>query len=220
MKHTERTLTFDVSTDPDTGARMTRLTPVGFGGQPVNARMRANFRTDSFPRIDVNPRNGEVYIVYNANPDGPDGADIFFTRSTDGGATWSAPTRVNRDPGDNDQLFPDIAVNVNGALEVAWYDQRLDPENFRMDIYHARSTDGGRSFGPNQRVTQTSSLPAVGYDPVVNPNYMGDYLDLKAITTPTGPGSDFLLSWGDFRRVIVTNGGVRPDQDVFFTLLR
>ena len=28
MKHTERTLTFDVSTDPDTGARMTRLTPV------------------------------------------------------------------------------------------------------------------------------------------------------------------------------------------------
>jgi hypothetical protein len=199
---------------------VTQLTPIGFGGAPVNARMRANFRTNSYPRIDVNPRNGEVYIVYNANPDGPDGADIFFTRSTDGGTTWSVPTRVNRDSGDNDQLFPDIAVNVNGALEVAWYDQRLDPENFRMDIYHARSTDGGRSFGPNQRVTQTSSLPAVGYDPVVNSNYMGDYIDLKAITTATGPGSDFLLSWGDFRRVIVTNGGVRPDQDVFFTLLR
>lgn len=197
-----------------------QLTPIGFGGAPVNARLRANFRTNSFPRIDVNPRNGEVYIVYNANPEGPDAADIFFTRSTDGGATWSAPTRVNSDSGDNDQLFPDIAVNVNGALEVAWYDQRLDPQNFRMDIYHARSTDGGRSFGPNHRVTQTSSLPAVGYDPVVNPTYMGDYIDLKAITTATGPGSDFLLSWGDFRRVIVTNGGVRPDQDVFFTLLR
>lgn len=203
-----------------TAVEVTRLTPIGFGGAPVNARTRANFRTNSFPRLDVNPRNGHVYIVYNANPEGPDGADIFFTRSTDGGATWSAPTRVNKDSSDNDQLFPDIAVNVDGAIEVAWYDQRLDPENFRMDVYHSRSTDGGLSFGPNQRVTLTSALPAVGYDPVVNSNYMSDYLDLKANTTATGPGSDFLLSWGDWRRVIVTNGGVRSDQDVFFTVLR
>ena len=199
---------------------VTQLTPVGFGGAPVNARTRANFRTNSFPRIDVNPLNGHLYIVYNANPPGPDGADIFFTRSTDGGATWSTPARVNSDPGDNDQLFPDIAVNASGAIEIAWYDQRRDPENFRMDIYHTQSTDGGLSFGPNHRVTQTSSLPAVGYDPVVNPNYMGDYIDLKAITTATGPGNDFLLTWGDWRRVILTNGGVRPDQDAFFTVLR
>jgi hypothetical protein len=195
------------------------LTPIGFGGSPVNARLRGNFRTNSFPRIDVNPGNGDVYIVYNANPPGPDGADIFFTRSTNGGASWSAPTRVNSDPGDNDQFFPDVAVNANGAIEVAWYDQRRDPENFRMDVYHARSTDRGLSFGPNQRVTSTSSLPAVGYDAVVNPNYMGDYIDLKAITTATGPGFDFLLSWGDWRRVIETEGGIRPDQDVFFRLI-
>jgi hypothetical protein len=195
------------------------LTPIGFGGAPVNARLRGNFRTNSFPRIDVNPVNGDVYIVYNANPPGPDGADIFLTRSTNGGSTWSAPTRVNSDPGDNDQFFPDVAVNANGAIEVAWYDQRRDPENFRMDVYHARSTDRGLSFGPNQRVTSTSSLPAVGYDAVVNPNYMGDYIDLKAITTATGPGFDFLLSWGDWRRVIETEGGIRPDQDVFFRLI-
>jgi hypothetical protein len=68
-------------------------------------------------------------------------------------------------------------------------------------------------------VTSTSSLPAVGYDAVVNPNYMGDYIDLKAITTATGPGFDFLLSWGDWRRVIETEGGIRPDQDVFFRLI-
>ena len=203
-----------------TPVEVVRVTPIGFGGQPVNARLRANFRTNSFPRIDVNPTNGHVYIVYNANPEGPDGADVFFTRSADGGATWSAPVRVNSDPGDNDQFFPDIAVNAAGVIEVVWYDQRLDPANFAMDIYHAQSVDGGLSFGANQRVTMSSSIPAVGYDPVVNPNYMGDYNDLKVITTPTGAGLDFLLSWGDFRRVITTDGGTRPDQDVFFTLLR
>jgi hypothetical protein len=193
---------------------------IGFGNASINSRLRGNFRTNSFPRIDVNPVNGEVYIVYNANPVGPDGADIFFTRSTNGGATWSTPIRVNDDHTDNDQFFPDIAVNAQGVIEVVWYDQRRDPQNLRIDVYEARSFDGGVSFGPNQKVTLGSAVPAVGFDPAINPNYMGDYLDIKAIMTPAGPGSEFLLSWGDFRRVITTNGGTRPDQDVVFAIDR
>jgi hypothetical protein len=193
---------------------------IGFGNLAANGRFRGNFRTNAFPRIDVNPVNGHVYLVYNANPDGPDGSDIFFTRSTDGGTVWSPPLRVNDDRGDNDQYFPDIAVNGDGVIEAIWYDQRLDPENLRIDIYKAISRDGGVSFGPNHRVTQGSAYPAVGFDPLVNPTYMGDYLDIKAITTPdgNGRGSAFLMSWGDFRRVITTNGGTRPDQDVFFAI--
>jgi len=196
------------------------IAPIGFGNNllPVNGRLFGNFRVNPFPRIDVNPLNGEVYIVYNANPDGPDGADIFFTRSADGGVTWSTPIRVNQDPGTNDQFFPDIAVNAQGVIEVVWYDRRLDPRNLRMDVFKVRSYNGGRSWGPDQRVTQDSSYPAVGFDPLINPTYMGDYLDIKATTTPSGRGSDFLLSWGDFRRVITTNGGTRPDQDVVFAI--
>jgi hypothetical protein len=186
----------------------------------VNSRLQGNFRTNAFPRIDVNPVNGHVYIVYNANPGGPDGSDIFFTRSTNGGTTWSAPIRVNDDHSDNDQYFPDIAVNAQGVIQALWYDQRLDPQNLRIDVYKAVSHNGGVSFGPNQRVTIGSAYPAVGYDPLVNPNYMGDYLDIRAIMTPAGAGSDFLMSWGDFRRVITTNGGTRPDQDVFFSMDR
>jgi hypothetical protein len=197
---------------------VTPVVTIGFGNTSVNARLRGNFRTNSFPRIDVNPLNGEVYIVYNANPAGPDGADIFFTRSTNGGTTWSTPIRVNDDHSGNDQYFPDIAVNAQGVIEVIWYDQRLDPQNLRIDVYKARSYNGGASFGPNQRLTQGSAVPAVGFDPFINPNYMGDYIDIKAIMTPSGPGSDFLLSWGDFRRVITTNGGTRPDQDVVFAI--
>ena len=197
---------------------VTPITTIGFGNLAVNARLGGAFRTNSFPRIDVNPVNGEVYIVYNANPGGPDGADVFFTRSADGGATWSAPVRVNQDPGTNDQFFPDVAVNGQGVIEVIWYDRRLDPRNNRIDVFSAQSLDGGRSWRPDNRVTQTSSLPAVGYDPAINPNYMGDYIDIKATMTPSGRGSDFLLSWGDFRRIITTNGGTRPDQDVFFAI--
>jgi len=111
-------------------------------------------------------------------------------------------------------------VNGQGVLEIIWYDQRLDPRNLLIDVFKVRSRDGGRSFGPDQRVTMGSAAPAVGFDPLVNTNFMGDYIDIKAITTADGRGSAFLLSWGDFRRVIVTDGGTRPDQDVVFAIDR
>jgi len=199
---------------------VTPVNTIGFGNTALVTRLKGNFRVNSFPRIDVNPTNGEVYIVYNGNPEGPDGSDIFFTRSADGGASWSTPVRVNQDHSDNDQYFPDIAVNGQGVLEIIWYDQRLDPRNLLIDVFKVRSRDGGRSFGPDQRVTMGSAAPAVGFDPLVNTNFMGDYIDIKAITTADGRGSAFLLSWGDFRRVIVTDGGTRPDQDVVFAIDR
>lgn len=189
------------------------VSPVGF----FSGNLFGNFRSNSFPRIDVNPVNGHVYIVFPANPPGPDAADVFFTRSTDGGATWSAPSRVNDDATSTDQFFPDIAVNRQGVIEVVWYDRRRDPaHNLRMDIFKAQSRNGGLSFRPNKAVTLVSSLPAVGYDPIVNRIYMGDYIDIKAGTSSGGRRSNFLLSWGDFRRIVTTLGGTRPDQDVFF----
>ncbi len=147
-----------------------------------------------------------------------DGADVFFTRSTDGGALWSAPIRVNDDPGTNDQFFPDIAVNRQGVIEAIWYHRRLDPQNLKIDVFKAQSVDGGLSFGPNHRVTLESFFPAVGYDPVfvATPTAMGDYIDVKADTRPDGRGFNFFLAWTDCRRVITTPQGTRPDQDVFF----
>jgi hypothetical protein len=179
-----------------------------------------NFRVNSFPRIDVNPVNGEVYVVFAANPPGPDGADVFFARSQDGGATWSDPIRVNDDTTSNDQFFPDLAVNGAGTVEVFWYDRRTDPDNLKIAVWRATSLDGGRSFSPNVAVTRDAAFPAVGYDPSLNPTYMGDYIDIKAVTRVGGRGLNFLLAWGDFRRIITTNGGARGDQDVFFLRLR
>src|SRR5262249_52437573 len=78
--------------------------PIGFlGGQ-----LLGDIRVNSFPRIDIDPVNGSVYIIFASHGSGADGADVFFTRSTDGGALWSVPIRVNDDPGTNDQFFPDI----------------------------------------------------------------------------------------------------------------
>jgi hypothetical protein len=196
-------------------AIVTPIIPIGFAG----GRLIGNFRVNSFPRIDVNPVNGHVYIVYSANPEGPDGADVFFVRSTNGGATWSAPIRVNDDSGEFDQFFPDIAANRAGDVQVFWYDRRNSVGNMGIDVYTARMAPGGQSFQTNTRLTSVMFRPAVGYDPLTNPVYMGDYNDIKPIHGPNGPGMDFLAAWGDFRRKIRTLGGVRGDQDVMFRRL-
>jgi hypothetical protein len=99
---------------------------------------------------------------------------------------------------------------------VIWYDRRHDPENRLIDVYRARVASNGRSVLQNEKVTGVSFPPAVGYDPLANRQYMGDYIDLKSLLTPTGRGPAFGAAWGDNRRRITTAGGQRNDQDVFF----
>ncbi len=191
-----------------------QATPAGFN----SGNMTGNFRVNSFPRIDVDSANGNVYIVYGARPNTPgDSGDVFFIRSTDGGVNWSAPMRINTDPGTNDQFFPTIAVDGTGLLRVVWYDKRTDPDNVRIGVYTATSSDGGASFSANHTVTNETFDPAVGYDPVLNPVYMGDYIDIKAGLTASGRTNILNFAWTDCRRIITTSGGTRPDQDVFFT---
>jgi len=188
------------------------VTPIGFATSTLNGGFRAN----SFPRIDVNPANGHVYIVYASNPPGADGSDAFLIRSTDGGATWSAPLRINDDMTINDQFFPDIAIDRRGVGQVIWYDRRNDPENRLIEVFQAQITLTGTVQGGNTRLSSIPFPVAIAYDPTINPTYMGDYLDNKVVVRFDGPGVGFVDAWGDNRRRLTTAGGVRNDQDVFF----
>ncbi len=102
---------------------------------------------------------GGVYIVWDDFGTGD--ADVLFTKSTDGGLTWSSPLRVN-DVAQGQQFLPDIAVS-GGIISVIWYDSRLGqlPNGTitNLDVFYAESTDGGSSFSKNVRVTSSSFDP-------------------------------------------------------------
>jgi hypothetical protein len=188
------------------------LNDIGFFG----GTMLPGFRVNSFPRIAVSPTTGTVVITYGSNPFTGDSGDVFFIASPNGGATWNGPTQLNDDGTFNDQFFPDVAANSNGIFEFLWNDKRNDPANLSFDMFETQSLDDGASAQPNTQITSASSFPAFGYDPFVVSNYMGDYNDIEVIMTPSGPGTAFLQAWGDNRRVTVTRGGTRNDQDVMF----
>jgi hypothetical protein len=94
-----------------------------------------------------------------------DDREIFVKASANSGRTWG-PSRVVNDDADrkNIQHYDSgISVAPGGRLDVAWYDFRNSPVpegeeaggnggGFN-DVYYAYSTNGGRTFSRNVRVT-------------------------------------------------------------------
>ncbi|MEM9849129.1 MAG: T9SS type A sorting domain-containing protein, partial [Bacteroidota bacterium] len=105
--------------------------------------------------------NGYLYMVWTANglaQKETEGLDIYYSRSIDGGNSWSG-ARVLNDDGipDSHQFYPSIVVNDRGLLVVSWYDRRDDVDNLNTMYYMTYSEDGGSSFEPDFPVSTTST---------------------------------------------------------------
>ncbi|MHC4946983.1 MAG: hypothetical protein ACYTG1_01790 [Planctomycetota bacterium] len=97
------------------------------------------------------PRRGDVYVLCSVDPPGPDPMDVHLVRSTDGGATFGPPVRVNDDPPDPDawQWFGTLSVAPGGRLDAVWNDTRTSGEVRVSTLFHASSADGGVTWSPN-----------------------------------------------------------------------
>jgi hypothetical protein len=96
------------------------------------------------PRLVADSTTGHLYLVCRAF-DGASGAGIEVQRSSDGGATWSAPARISSVADRGAVLPASAAVGTAGELVVTW------PAIGRGDDDHLRvrtSTTGGASWGP------------------------------------------------------------------------
>jgi hypothetical protein len=74
---------------------------------------------------------------------------LYAVSSSDAGATWTPPVRVDHLPADAkaETASPAALLSADGEALVAWQDAR----NGRDDIFLARSTDGGRTWGKEDR---------------------------------------------------------------------
>ena len=165
------------------------------------------------------PFDGNLYAVWASDPAnaGDDHSDIYFSRSTDGGANWSAKVQLGTGGGQTDQFEPFVEVAGAGAVSVAWYDRRNDATNNLIDVYKAFSDDGGASFDSLVRVTDVSfGVPPINpnFDVGVARCYMGEYIAIA------GDARNFYYLWGDNRNIMITTSfpGGRADPDVYFEL--
>jgi hypothetical protein len=139
---------------------------------------------DIIPEIGAGP-GGDLYIVWQEATLAPSGSAIAFSKSTDGGATWSAPVRINTRP-DVQAFTASVEALADGTIGVTHYDLRFntpDPATLPTDYWFLHSHDGGATW-TETRVTPTS------FDHKLAPDafglFLGDYLGL------TAAGPDFL----------------------------
>lgn len=133
--------------------------------------------TNGFPFICCDysngPTRGNVYVIWDDMRGG--NSDVWFQRSTNGGANWLAsPVRVN-DVTTNNQYWPVIQCDNNGVLYAMYYDNR---GGSLVNAYVAYSTDAGSTWS-NQLMSDSSftATPVGGTSGDVR---YGDYIQIDA----------------------------------------
>ena len=194
-----------------------------------DASLAPEAKADSYPVIGVDPNDvtaQTIYMAYAAEPGGGDESDIFFIKSTNGGASWSTPLRVNDDATTNDQMQPAIALKQGPGgtvIDLIWYDKRNGAGDNMWDVYAARSSNGGASFSSNVRLSDTSSLMTT--DTLGN-GWLGEYLGLAidpvtqdALTVFTARGSLPSDQYGDIYFDRTANSAIPEPPSMVLALL-
>lgn len=115
------------------------------------------------PTLAVDPASSRVYIGFHDGRLGD--ADAWVWASSDGGATFGRPVRVNDTP-DRDgrtQELPKVALAPDGRLDVVYYDRRQDPADAMAEVSMQSSDDGGRSFGRRVALTDGAFDSGIGF---------------------------------------------------------
>jgi hypothetical protein len=116
-----------------------------------------------FPVLRVN--EGNAYLVWQeVSTASNGGSDALFARSSDGGASWSAPRIIDDPAGEVSSSFtPVIAIDPRAAgtaddvVAIAWEDRRQGTQ-----IFASISSDGGASFSTALRASADSGAPVTG----------------------------------------------------------
>jgi len=124
-------------------------TPVRVNDRPGDATVR----NENPPKVAVGPGN-EIYVAWQNERERFKGS-IRFSRSLDGGKTFSPAVDLNSDiPGPAiGRGFQTIAQDARGKIFIAWIDQRNKANDRAMaEIWMAESDDRGKTFSRDRKI--------------------------------------------------------------------
>ncbi len=138
----------------------------------------------SKPRIDVG-RNGTIHVFYPANDvnpvNGKPEAVALYTRSTDGGVTFSLPRRLNTMATTDAShlvhgglthahVFGTMTVDDAGHVYALWIDTRdMAKEGDSGKVFMAISRDDGQTFGTDTELFPADVCPCCQLTAYVDP---------------------------------------------------
>jgi hypothetical protein len=146
-------------------------------------------------RSAASPFNGNVYVSWTLFVGVPGTAEpIMFTRSTDGGKTWSPAAKLsasynNRSIGGRQGST--IRTDAAGNIYVIW-ESGVTINGFKTDAQvFAKSSDGGLTFSKPAVIAPVHDLPS----PLPGSSFRNDSFPAADI----GPNGTVYVGWADYQ---------------------
>lgn len=214
--------------------------PVGPPFLPVRSRLQVNRSADGGrswsppavvvggtgrlhdkPSLVADPqRAGHAYIVWTEflTPLGPPAEGISFSRTTDGGASWSPPLHLDFPmPAGSMPIGALVMVLPDGALLAITTVRARNGTDDPHRIFAMRSTDLGTTWSPPTLVTEFPATDGRHSTPFSDPE-TGEAIDAPewAISSAVARDGTVYVTWrhrvspaeADIRLAKSTNGGV------------
>lgn len=145
------------------------------------------------PSLAVDWGRDRVHVAFHDGRLGD--SDVWVWSSSNGGAKFSAPVRVNdtRRRDGRTQYLPRVAVAPAGRLDVVYYDRRRDSDDVLNEVSLQSSSDEGRSFGPHLRLSNRAFDSRIGFGSERGMPDLGSRLGLSSLDRSA------LAVWADTR---------------------
>ncbi|MFT4763096.1 MAG: hypothetical protein ACI9OH_000180 [Oleispira sp.] len=108
---------------------------------------------------------GNIYISWTQSLDKPYTGNIRFSRSVDGGQSFSQPITVNDDLQEISHRFDSMVVSDDGKVFISWLDKRdqqaakeKQQEYIGGALYYSYSADQGKTFSKNMNLSDNSCV--------------------------------------------------------------
>jgi len=163
--------------------------------------------------IVVDPTDPNVvFTAFGSHGTGADEADVFVSRSTDGGLTWSPAQPIL--PTKGDQFFPSVGITPDGRVGVVYFDRRFGAPLIDVNASFF-SAESGAVIGSTRITSRSFRIWELnpGFDSFLNDCFGMDPFQIGV------NGATFFIPWNDGRNAgPPADNGVDPN--IFFAKVK